>query len=67
MICHSFYHTFIILPILSELQGIDCWLLTLQSQQKSFVFELNTLKLLLPEDIVQTFVEFSVDTLGLCN
>lgn len=67
MICHSFYHTFIILPILSELHGIDCWLLTLQSQQKSFVFELNTLKLLLPEDIVQTFVEFSVDTLGLCN
>lgn len=31
MIGHSFDHTFILLPILSELQSIDSWLLTLQS------------------------------------
>lgn len=48
MICHSFYHAFVVLPILSELHGIDCGLLTLQSQQKSFVFQLDTLKLLFP-------------------
>lgn len=64
---HPFNNALVVFPIPIEFLDIEGWLLFLQSFGKSFVFLDYLFLLLLPEDLIQTFIDLCPKIFGLIH
>lgn len=62
---HPLYNALVVFPVPVEFLDIESWLLFLQSFRKSFVFLDYLFFLLLPEDLIQAFIDLCPEIFGL--